>query len=485
MHMRTTLTAMLALPAALLSGCEQPRTGPVVVSAIGGAPRLVNPNLEPLSPASALLIAATAPGLVRFDNAGQIEPALAQSWIVSDDGLRYTFRLARLRWPSGGVVTSQQVVARLRAALSGASRNPLKPQLGAIDSIEAMTDNVLEISLKAPRPNFLQLLAQPEMAIVRGGAGLGPYAAARQSDGSILLTQAAEDEEDGDSTPAMPELIIRGETAPLAVARFVSGGSDLVTGGTLGDLPVARAGNPAANALRFDPAAGLFGIEFVRDRGLTADVTVRRALSMAVDRDALVAALDVPGWQPRLSVAPAGLAELPQPALPDWSELPLAERQRQAAATIASLGSEERPTIRVGMPAGPGYRVVFAYLSRDWRAIGVDAEPVSMAQWADVRLIDVVAPTTLASWYLRHVACAGARPCAPAADALIAAARMTRSEPERRRLLAEADVAITEANLFIPIAPPVRWFLVSRRLAGFQPNVFAQHLPASLLVRRR
>ncbi len=38
-----------------------------------------------------------------------------------------------------------------------------------------MTDEVLEISLRGPRPNFLQLLAHPEMAIIQSGQGTGPY----------------------------------------------------------------------------------------------------------------------------------------------------------------------------------------------------------------------------------------------------------------------------------------------------------------------
>ena len=44
-----------------------------------------------------------------------------------------------------------------------------------------MTDRVLEIRLRAPRPNLLQLLAQPEFALVRNGQGSGPFAIAGQA----------------------------------------------------------------------------------------------------------------------------------------------------------------------------------------------------------------------------------------------------------------------------------------------------------------
>src|SRR3954465_12703562 len=84
------LAAMLLV---LAGGCRGDATGPVPVSAIGAAPHAANPNREPLAAPSAFLLQSVAQGLVRFDATADIEPGLAQSWIVSNDGLRYTFRL--------------------------------------------------------------------------------------------------------------------------------------------------------------------------------------------------------------------------------------------------------------------------------------------------------------------------------------------------------------------------------------------------------
>ncbi|HEY0086921.1 MAG TPA: ABC transporter substrate-binding protein, partial [Allosphingosinicella sp.] len=264
------------------------------MSAIGAPPALVNPNLQPLDPPRAFLLEAAAQGLVRFDASGQIEPALAQRWIVSDDGLRYTFRLARLDWPGGGGrITAEQVVQRLRAAIGRAGRNPLKPVLGAIQSVDAMTPEVIEIVLKSPRPSFLHLLAQPELAVLRGAAGSGPYRAEAAEGGAMLLTWPRSDDPDevGEAVPA--PVLLRGEPAALAVARFAAGGADLVTGGTAGDLPLARAARLPAERLQFDPVAGLYGLAFDRE-GASPTFTApaaRQALAMALDRAAYVAAL--------------------------------------------------------------------------------------------------------------------------------------------------------------------------------------------------
>jgi oligopeptide transport system substrate-binding protein len=481
MAIRATILAACLL----LAACEAAEDGPIAVSAVGGPPRLVNPNLQPLAPPDAMLTESTAQGLVRFDPSGQIEPALAQSWIVSDDGLRYTFRLARAQWANGGAVTAEQVAARLRAVVSRASRNPLKPLLLVVEDVEAMTENVLEISLQAPRPNLLQLLAQPELAVIRNNAGTGPFRAAAREDGSLLLSMhRPEEEEEGESGHA-PDLLLRGERAALAVARFARGEADLVTGGTIGDLPIAQAADPPGAALRFDPVNGLLGLVFTESSGALAQPALRGALSMAIDRAALVAAMAVPELQPRLSIVPSGIRELPRPAVPAWAESPLPVRRAIAERSIAAVSGEQPVTVRVALPDGPGYRLLFAHLRRDWRAIGVTAQRVGFGADADLRLIDAVAPANLSTWYLRRFSCDSSSVCSEAADRQLDSARLARNAAERQQLLADADRLLADAVPFIPLAAPVRWSLVAQRLNGFQPNPFGRHFAGALLVERR
>lgn len=463
----------------LLAGCGEEESGPVAISAIGASPRLLNPSREPLDPPSAVLLESAAQGLVRFDSGGEIEPALAQRWIVTDDGLRYIFRLGKTEWSGGGRIAPEQVVARLRAAAAGPSRNPLKPILGAIDEIVAMPD-VIEISLKSPRPTFLQLLAQPEMAIARGNQGSGPYRAEPRPDGSVRLSLP--EEEGDDSPPAGPPLLLRGEPAAAAVARFGERQADLVLGGTLADLPLARAAGAPAAQLRFDPVAGLFGLVFTAGQGPFARVETRQALAMAIDRPALAAALNVPGLQPRQSLLPPGIEGLVQVSAPAWIRDPLPARRSRAAALLRDSGEDgRRLRVRVALPAGPGSRLVFAHLRRDWAAVGVETVRVPAGAPADLVLIDAVAPAGLASWYLRHFSCEASRICDPAADEMMAAARIAPDAASRRGLLANADRILAGLGPFIPLTAPVRWSLVAPRLTGFRTNSFGRHPVGGLI----
>jgi oligopeptide transport system substrate-binding protein len=464
-----------------LAGCGGAETGPVEVSAIGGQPRLADPNRVALDPPSAYLTEAVAQGLVRFNADGDIEPALAQSWIISDDGLTYTFRLRRTNWIEGEGVTAQEVAARLRLALARNSRNPLKPVLGAVTEIVAMTDEVIVINLRGARPNFLQLLAHPELALIRSGAGTGPYRIAGTEAGVTRLQMLrGEDEE---TVPASPDILLRGEPALNAIARFGDERRMLVTGGTAGDLPYARAANPPNNALVFDPVNGLFGLSFNPRGGPLISAALRQALAMAVDRQAIATALAVPNTGPRTSLVPGGVQELPNVAQPDWTNQNQARRRDEARRLIAELALEAPLRLRVALPDGPGYRLILAHLRHDWRLIGVETERVAPGQPADLILIDEVAPANLASWYLRHFSCEASGVCDPEADEALQAARLAATPAERQAQFVLADRILTRATPFIPLTAPVRWSLV-RRLDGFRLNPFARHPAVNLIAER-
>ena len=70
--------------------------------------------------------------------------------------------------------------------------------------------------------------------------------------------------------------------------RFAAKQSDYVAGGTVGDFPlVARAQIAPAN-VKFDQAAGLFGLAVVRREGLLESAAGRAAIAQAIDRNLLI-----------------------------------------------------------------------------------------------------------------------------------------------------------------------------------------------------
>jgi peptide/nickel transport system substrate-binding protein len=102
-------------------------------------------------------------------------------------------------------------------------------------------------------------------------------------------------------------------------------------------------------------------------------------------------------------------------------------------------------------------------------------ERAPIAASADFVLIDAVAPSSSAAWFLRHFRCEAVPVCDADADKLLDAARETVIPAQRSALLSEAAARIDAAELFLPIAAPVRWSLVSGRIQGFVGNRYARH----------
>ena len=484
------LTVALAMA---VSGCGRDKPQELKVAVIGESPvTLGDPLLPPDDEPQAVLRLNLAQGLVRFDGNGQIEPGLAERWNVSDDGLSYIFRLAPGEWPDGRKFMARDV-ARILNRIRRANRdNPTREALGAVEEIVAMTDRVIEIRLRAPRPNLLHLLAQPEFALIREGLGSGPFRLreAKEKDPQVeKADQAAPvrmtrrlrgiDGEPGERE----EVSIRAMSAAEGIAAFRANRIDLLLGGTIADLALAGRARLDRGALRFDPASGLFGLVPTRTDGPLAEPEVRRLLSRAIDRSALVAALGVPGLGPRATLLEARLDGLADPNQPAWLGQPIADRLPQLEAEARRLfGDTERPRLTVALPEGAGGDVIFSRLFADWGTIGIGVERAK-GRRADLVLIDQVAPSTSPAWYLRHFRCEVVPVCLEEADELLASAREATVGAQRAALLGQAAQLIDDAQLFLPLTAPIRWSLVGDAAPGFQENRFARH-PLTGITRR-
>ncbi|MBX9731332.1 MAG: ABC transporter substrate-binding protein [Sphingomonas sp.] len=427
---------------------------------------------------SRLLLDSVAQGLVRLDAAGQIAPALAERWIVIDDGMSYIFRLREATWRDGSRVTAAQVVQRLRRQLAPRSRNTLRPYLTAIDEIVEMTPQVIEVRLKRPRPDLLKLFAQPELAVIdeQLDSGSGPFRIESRGKISVLLRPAIDPVRAADDEVAAPgpeqSVQVIGERASRAIVRFIERQSDLVTGGTFVDWPLIAAASVAPANFRIDPAAGLFGLAIVNRDGFLADAQNRVALAQAIDRDALVAAF-APGWAATTQILPDQLDSAAPPTVPAWASLTAVEQRNGARARVRRWKDTHNGplTLRIALPKGSGSTILFGFIGAAFQSIGIETRRVGMTEAADLRLVDTVAPYDSARWYLA-MAC---QLCGTAAQEALTNARDANSLAERAQNIAEADAAVDQDAAFIVIARPLRWSLVALRLRQWQGNSRAWH----------
>lgn len=478
----------LALLGAMLGGCSDEGSGPVTVSVIGTPADFAKPLEKLPDPGSKLFLEATAQGLVAFDAGGEILPALAQRWIVEDDGRSYIFRLRRAFWPDGERVVAKDVAHLLMARIETLRRLDPDGPLDAVRDVVAMTGEVIEIRLAAPRPYMLQMLAQPQMAVLSRDGGTGPYRREARNDAlgralTLIPVERATNDEAGEELPlpAWQRRVLRAERAAMAIVRFQQGKTALVLGGRFTDLPLLVPAGVDRDAVRFDPVQGLLGLAVTDQKGdrgkLLDDDGVRRAINMAIDRSQLPALFPVGGWATTEQIVPEQLDLPAPPAVPDWTGLEQEDRWAQGQAVIGRWRSEHGnpPVLRVALPSGPGATMLFGLVRHDLGMIGLPVERVTMEAEADLRLVDEVAAYDSALWYLGRIGCARKVHCSAEADAQLQAASLSNSLDERMARVAQAEALMQAHNGFIALGAPVRWSLVAPRLNGFTASPRARH----------
>ncbi|HEX7822909.1 MAG TPA: ABC transporter substrate-binding protein [Sphingobium sp.] len=459
--------------------------GPVHVDVIGTREQLAQPLDNGGNAAGQVMLASASQGLVAFDAGGDLIGALAERWIVEDDGESYIFRLRHIRWADGGMVKAEEVAHLLRARFAA---NPAL-LAGLTPVVRGMTDEVVEIRLPGPAPSFLQILAHPAMGIARRGGGTGPFRKMRRND-LVTLTLAPpgpglpSPDPKPDERATLP-LYVRAVRPALGFARFQRRDTDLVLGGRFQHLPFVTTANLPTEAVRADPVNGLFGLLVEGQSNFLANRDVREVLAMAVDRDRLSQILNLAGWRTATNILSTQL-DLPRPpASPPWANRMLTLRRDYARSVVTNWTQRHgKPLpLRIALPAGPGALMLYQSLRQDYDAIGL---AVMLVDWnakdADLRLIDEVAPFDSALWYLARVGCGLNRLCSADAAAQLTVARTAATEQERAAALAAAEtLSLVEAN-YIPLGMPVRFALVRGRLTGYQPSPRARH-PLNALFR--
>jgi ABC-type transport system substrate-binding protein len=138
---RSLLVALAAAIVTTTGGCQSEPEGVVGVVVIDGDPRLATPGTRALTSSEAVLIDNVAQGLVSFDARGQIEPGLAETWNVSDDGLSYIFRLANGDWPDGRKITAEQVARMLRKMTDYVFLDLVMPDIHGMEVLRLLKTN--------------------------------------------------------------------------------------------------------------------------------------------------------------------------------------------------------------------------------------------------------------------------------------------------------------------------------------------------------
>ncbi len=168
-----------ALTVGLLAGCSTPGSGTessddsekVFRYATSTQPTTLDPTKGQSIGDNEIQHAITE-GLTR-NTAGDVEPGIAESWDVSDDGLTYTFYLREAYWSDGEQITAYDFEYSWKRLLDPETASPYsfigtilkngsEVEAGEMDvdelGVVALDDTTLEVTLESPTAYFLSLI---------------------------------------------------------------------------------------------------------------------------------------------------------------------------------------------------------------------------------------------------------------------------------------------------------------------------------------
>ncbi|MBK7643593.1 MAG: peptide ABC transporter substrate-binding protein [Planctomycetes bacterium] len=461
-------------------------------------------------------------------------PGVARSWEVSPDGLRYTFHLREdARWSNGDPLTAEDFVYSFRRLLDPRTAAAYAYQLWYVKGARAFTSETGEdgaprpsfdtvgirasdaltllLELEAPTPFFLGVLASvPLMPVCRANlervqhefgerwrvewtkpahfVGNGPYRLAlrRVNDRLRFVKSATYWDARSVALETVDCLCVEHlETALNLYLTHEVGWIDNVPTAAL-DALREREDFQASPYL----ASGFY--RFNTTQAPFDDPRVRRALALCVDREAIAKRVLRAGEAPNWGFLPPAIHGARPGALRHGTR---AQDLEEARALLAQAGygpgARALPPVEILFATQSTNKDVAEVVADGWRReLGVESHLLN--QEARVALDsqrNLRYEVSRSSWVADHTDALGFLEIFESGsennrtgwsnaryDELLAQARRAR-DPERARLLEEAEALLLEELPILPLWSFVTRNLVDPRLAGFGANELDEHFP--------
>ena len=385
----------------------------------------VGPDSETVDPAlnravdGGNMILHAFEGLLTLDENGQLKEGQAESWETSEDGLTWTFHLRDgLKWSDGTDLTAKDFVYSWQRVCDPNVAAPYaETVLGMVKGYdEAIAGDITKLDVQAPDEKTVVVnLANPcsyfgELAAF---ATLNPVQQATvEANGDAWATSADTYISNGPfmMTEWVPgshitfsknpnywnaeaikldklefELI---EDSNAAYSAYTSGEVDMIKDVPTEEIPSLQ-GN---DDFHIDPIIGTYYISLNLQKEYFQDARVRKALSLAIDRNYVANTLMQGTYSPASAIVGPGWLDT------DGSSF--AENANGGTPYIdndnfdANLEEAKKLLEEAGYPNGEGFpqieyttndagyhKVVAEYLQQAWAAIGIDLK-VNIVEWA-------------------------------------------------------------------------------------------------------
>jgi oligopeptide transport system substrate-binding protein len=466
-------------------------------------------------------------GLLTYDASAKPVPGVAQNWATSADGKVWTFTLRpNLSWSDGAALTADDVVFTFRRLLAPATaaqyaqlfyviENAREVNTGATPpeklGVQATNASTIVFKLKTPAPYLPELLANAFSAVLprhvvekKGAEWVKP--GTMVSNGAYALKswmpqdkiEIAKNAKFHDAANVKIDRVTYypSENITSALARFRAGELDLQIEFPASQIDAIRTNLP--NETKLAPSLLTYYLTLNTTNEKLKDPRVRRALSLAVDRDILVSRITKAGEAPAYNFVPPAVANYSAVAHPDAV---LSAEQRLAEAkkllSDAGYGTGKPLKLTYSFSSNEDLKRIAVAVAGMWKRVGIEAEllnregrvhfaslksgdfEVGYAGWsADFNdastFLYVMQSTTVNSNYSRYRNAAF--------DDLMTKAAQTVDIKARASMLNDAEVMALRDQPIIPLFNGVTRNLVAQHVKGWVPNAIDFNLTRYLSV---
>lgn len=492
----------------------------------GEEPQTLDPHRAEGVPAANIL-RDLFEGLTTETPAGAVVPGAAMRWDISRDGRIYTFYLRRdATWSNGDPLTASDFVYSLQRAADPAtaanSATMLLPILNAREVISgerppadlgvtSLDEYSLQITLNDATPYFLALLSHSiaypvHRASVQAHGDRYARPANLISNGAFVLKKwevraSIELERNPRYRAAGETLLERVIYLPIAdlsseVKQFRSGAIDWTSEVPHNQFRWLQQHYP--QELVISPWLGsyFFGFNLSREPFLDSP-QLRRALTLAIDRDIITAKVTQFGEQPSYALVPPGIGNY-EPAVPSHAGWTQAERDEEARRLYAQAGYSEEYPLEVELRYNTSEnhkRIALAVASMWKRTLGVNTTLINeeFKVFLQNREQKIVTQVFRAGWisdyndpysFLELFRSGHGRNdygySNDSFDALLDEVARERVPARRNRMMHEAERLLLSDDPILPVYTYVTKRLVDPHVRGWQKNVMDHHYSRSM-----
>ncbi len=521
-------TAGCAKPVATTVSTPQPTTSGVPATPAIEQTLVINmgEDVKTLDPAlnSALnagsVIMNTFEGLMKTDANNKAIPGIAEKYEVSADGMVYTFHLRDAKWSDGQAVTAGDFEYSWKRALSPELASEYSFQLyylkngeayfegtGSADAVgvKAIDEKTLQVTLESPTPYFLELTSfytyfpvrkdMVEKNLETWGSdpttaiGNGPFKLQEYKTGSELVLVKNQAYYNADAVKLEKITMLMINDTATALTAYESNEVDVLDELPNQEIPNLMASNDEFLVLPY--LANYYYLFNTKEKPFD-DVRVRKALSLAVDRRALVDTILKDGSTPASGFLPYGLKDSNGE---DFREKngnfyidPEKADLEQAKKLLADAGYPDGkgfPKVQLLYNTSSTHKTIAEAIQEMWKKnLGIDLEMTNM-EWAVFQSTlsegkfqvakanwfgDYVDPMTFLDLWTSDSGKSYTGWASPAYDEAIANAKKM-SGTERDQNLYKAEALLMEDASVMPLYYYVDTMMVKKKVQGLRKTM--------------